>query len=157
MKIFISGLTSNINQPALRRLADDLLKGPWYRFAANRVNMTQCSIFRMTDLDTQRIETAALIEIASTRQAWELIGKLDGHILDGHTLRAHKWFPRTRAADRRAEYIELLGNEPMPVANDRRRRGERRRKLAIDGLNRVQYQMIRESGDTLPDAVRTTG
>lgn len=142
MKVFISGLTDYVNQPSLRKLANDLLKGPWYRFVANKVNMTHCSIFQMTDLDTGRTEVAAILDIASTRQAWELVEKLNGHKLDGRTLRAHKWFPRTQAADRRAEFIDLFGNEPMPVANDRRHSRDRRRNLKIHSPNRVQFRAV---------------
>lgn len=141
VKIFVSGLTSNITQPGLRRLANNLLKRPWYQFATNQVRMASCSIFQMTDLDSGHVEIAAILDVTATRQAWELLERLDGYQLEGRTLHAHKWFPRTRPADRRAEYDKLLGMEPMPVPNDRRQQDERRRNLRIDNPSRVQYQV----------------
>lgn len=142
MKVFISGLTNNANQPGLRKLANTLLRGPWYRFGAPKVDLTHCSIFQMTDLDNGRSEIAAILDVASTRQAWELIEKLEGHQLDGYTLHAHKWFERTHVADRRTEYIESAGLEPMPVANERRTGRDRRRNLKIHRPNQVQFKAI---------------
>lgn len=143
MKVFISGLTTNVNQPSLRKLADGLLKGPWYRFATTKVDMTHCSIYQMTDLDTGRSEIAAILDIASTRQAWELIEKLEGYKLDGYTLHAHKWFPRTQAADRRTEDIKLSTNVgPIPATNDRRSGRDRRRNLKIHRPNKVHFKAV---------------
>lgn len=157
VKIFVPGLTSNINQPALCKLANSLLKRPWYRFSANRVEITDCSIFRMTDLDTQQVEIAAILDVSITRQAWELLEKLNGYRLDGRTLHAHKWFPRTQPAERRAQYNELLGMEPMPVPNDRRHQGERRRNLKIDNPHRAEYQIDRDTVRSFKKADQATG
>lgn len=136
MKIFVGGLSANDTQQSLLRLVRDVTKSPWYKPFAPRTEPVSCHVYQMTDLDTGRVEFSATVELASTREAWDLIAKLEGLPHGGRSLRAHKWFDRKNMAERRVLYIDEK-SEPS-VEFDRRSGRDRRRNLKIQSPQRIR-------------------
>lgn len=141
MKIFVGGLTASDSQKNMLRLVHELTKGPWYDFFSSPVEIKACHVYQMTDQNTGRVEFSAVLELASTRLAWELITKLDGLSHKGKSLHAHKWFTRKNIAERRIQYIQEDA-EP-DVAFERRTGRDRRRRLKIQSPQQIRTRAVR--------------
>ncbi len=136
MKIFVGGLWPQINRREMRQLVEKALKTPWYRFGVPRGRMVGCELMKVTDKATGQTEYSGVVEVSPTRLGWELIESLNGAIVNGQPLRAHKWFARSGVSDRRGS----LHREVLSSGFERRERPDRRRQLRIDmpGTMRVQ-------------------
>lgn len=138
MKIFVGGLGPQVSQKAMRKLVQGALKGPWYRFGAPRGQMTECELMTMTDKRDGQVEHSSVIEISPTRLGWELLESLNGAIINGRPLRAHKWFPRDGMRDRR----DILSGRTLSSGLERRERPDRRGHLRIDIPSVVRVQAV---------------
>lgn len=136
MKIFVGGLWPQVSQKEMRKLVQEALKGPWYRFGAPRGRMVECELMKMTDKESGQIEYGSVIEVSPTRLGWELVESFNGAMINGRSLRAHKWFPRSGVTDRRGS----LSRQILSSGFERRERRDRRRPLSIamPGMLRVQ-------------------
>lgn len=127
MKIFVGGLWPHATQKELQKLVDRALKGPWYTLHASRGTLVGCNLMQMTEHRTGHVEYNGVIEVDPTRLGWEVVEALDGAVVHGHTLRAHKWFPRKGLPDRR---VSFLGEENA-AGSERRSVKDRRRRMSV--------------------------
>lgn len=141
MRIYVGGLWSKVGRADLEELVKQSLRGPWYRLHAPRGRMADCELLQMVDLRNGDTEFCAVIEVGSSKLGWEVIHFLDGLHVNGHTLNAHKWFPRKGIFDRR-----VFGEDEAPsLGLDRRDDGrrDRRRQLNVHPLGKRMVHAVR--------------
>lgn len=141
MKIFIGGLWPHATRHELQKLVNKSLRRPWYMFNAARGTMVNCSLMQMTDKKSGSIEYNGVIEVDPTRLGWELVQALDGAVVQGYALRAHKWFPRKGLPERRVSF--LGGEEAADAGSERRSVKDRRRRMSVHMLGQSQAHAVR--------------
>ena len=139
MKIFVGGLWPQATRHELQKLVDKALRHPWYMLHAARGTMVGCNLIQMTEHAGGHTEYNGVIEVDPTRIGWELVEALNGAVVHGHQLRAHKWFPRKGLPDRR---VAFLGDEDSAGA-ERRAERDRRRRMSVHVVGQAQTQAVR--------------
>lgn len=138
MKIFIGGLWPHATRKELQKLVDKALRRPWYMLHGSRGTLVGCNLMQMTEHNSGHVEYSGVIEVDPTRVGWELVEALDGAVVQGHTLRAHKWFPRKGLPDRR---VSFLGGE-KGAGVERRNAKDRRRHLSVHVVGQPQTKAV---------------
>lgn len=93
--VFLGGLPAQWGARDLKDLVrTEIRSAPAERLQAG-FSICECSILRITDLDTGWVERHGLVEIRPPLLALQVIDRLDGRLVDGHRISARRYRQRS--------------------------------------------------------------
>lgn len=93
--VFLGGLPAQWGARDLKDLVRTEIRSAPAGGLRAGLGICECSILRITDLDTGRIERHGLVEIRPPLLALQLIDRLDGRLVDGHRISARRYRQRS--------------------------------------------------------------